>query len=695
MAYLTWSKPVKQLHSIILWVALSVIGNAAIARETLQVAAAAPSLAPPALTVDAAASAKAAAPPGVAAAPSGQRDLNKEDLNAWLDGYLPYALSVGDIPGAVVVVVKDGSILSARGFGYADVAKRVRVDPERTLFRPGSVSKLVTWTAVMQLVEQKKLDLDTDVNQYLDFRIAPHAGMPITLRDIMTHTAGFEEAAKNIIAYPPTAAPGLGALLKAWTPARIFAAGSTPAYSNYATALAGYIVERQSGQPFDDYVEKHIFQPLGMRSASFRQPLPATLAPLLAKGYEKGGKESEGFEIVGPAPAGSLTASGADMARFMLAHLQNGELDGQRILAPATVAAMHDSALDKINPLSLIAPLNRMELGFFETNTNGREVIGHLGDTEAFHTSLHLFLKDGVGLYVSFNSAGTAGAAGTLRTALFHDFADRYFPDTSATAARVDDATSAAHARMMSGLWQNSRHSESSFFSILGLFGQTKVEVGDKGQLVVPALLGPNGRPREWIEVAPFLWRDANGHDRLAARVVDGKVVRWSMDFMSPFMMFDPVPADKSAAWITPLLYASLGVLLLTCLARPLGWINRRKYRVALDAPLGSRRAIAATQIAASMSLAVLAGWAGVFTAMLSSIKHATSSMDPYLWLLQIAGLIVFVGAVLVSARNAQLALTDGRRWPRKVWSVLVLAATLTVLYVAVRFGLLAMTVNY
>ncbi|WP_311965889.1 serine hydrolase domain-containing protein, partial [Acinetobacter baumannii] len=102
---------------------------------------------------------------------NGVRTLDKVDLDTWLDGYMPFALNTSDIPGAVVVVVKDGKVVSARGFGYADVDKRTPVDGERTLFRPGSVSKLVTWTAVMQMVEQGKIDLDADVNTYLDFTI--------------------------------------------------------------------------------------------------------------------------------------------------------------------------------------------------------------------------------------------------------------------------------------------------------------------------------------------------------------------------------------------------------------------------------------------------------------------------------------------------------------------------------------------
>src|SRR5688572_18115925 len=135
---------------------------------------------------------------------AGAVPLTKADVDVWLDGFLPYALSTADIPGAVITIVKDGQILTARGFGFADRDKRTPVDPDRTLFRPGSVSKLITWTAAMQLVEQGKLDLDKDVNTYLDFKIPEYNGKPITLRQIMTHTAGFEEAVKDIIFTDPT-----------------------------------------------------------------------------------------------------------------------------------------------------------------------------------------------------------------------------------------------------------------------------------------------------------------------------------------------------------------------------------------------------------------------------------------------------------------------------------------------------------
>src|ERR1039458_5559500 len=211
--------------------------------------------------------------------------LERADAESWLDGFMPYALETGDVAGAVVVVVKNGETVLAKGDGYSDVAAHTPVDPERTLFRSGSTSKLFTWTAVMQLVEQGKLDLDRDVNAYLDFRL-PDRGTPITLRNIMTHTAGFEEKVKDLIADDPRQLVPLRTYVAEGIPTRIFKAGTTPAYSNYATALAGYIVQRVSGQTFDDYVDAHIFKPLGMTHSSFRQPLPAALAADAAKGYE-------------------------------------------------------------------------------------------------------------------------------------------------------------------------------------------------------------------------------------------------------------------------------------------------------------------------------------------------------------------------------------------------------------------------
>lgn len=658
------------------------VGAAAIGQAAL-----APSLpsfrAPP--SVQGAASAVTPVTPAV------QPQLSKTDVDAWLEGYLPYALRSGDIPGAVVVVVKDRQILTARGFGYADVDKRTPVDPERTLFRPGSVSKLAIWTSVMQQVEQGRIDLDKDVNSYLDFKIPPRDGQPVTMRQLMTHTGGFEETARGIIFYDKKNAVPLGEYLKRGVPARIFAPGTTPAYSNWGTALAGYVVQRTSGEKLEDYVDRHIFAPLGMTHSTFRQPLPANLAPDMATGYQKPGEKSLGYEFIGPWPAGSQASSGVDMGRFMIANLQGA----RGLLRPETAAVMHNSPLSHVNPMSILPPLNRMELGFFETNVNGREIIGHLGDTEAFHTSLHLFMKEGVGFYASFNSPGKAGAVGQLRKAIFMDFADRYFPNVAAPDGKVDAATARKHAEMLAGEWQASRRWDTHYFSILGLLGEFKIGVGPKGELLIPKLADVNGRPQEWVEIAPFLWRDKFGHDRLSAKVVNGQVVRWGTDYFSPFEVFDRVPAGKAASWIIPAASAAFAIILLTVFAWPIGWWNRRRYKADFALSGKSLRAYRVTRWSALAALAVLIGWGTAFTLALSAARNLTGTLDPLLWILQIGGLLAFLAYTLATAWNAWLAFTDGSRWTRKLWAVLMLLSALIFLYVAWRFGLFAMTVHY
>ena len=616
--------------------------------------------------------------------PSGFNPLTKADADAWLDGYLPYALASGDIAGATVAVVKDGQLLTARGYGYVDVKKRVKVDPDKALFRPGSVSKLITWTAVMQLVDQGKLDLDADVNKYLDFKIPAFNGKPVTVRNIMTHTGGFEEVGKDLINYDQRSPMSLGEYLKRYIPQRIFAPGTTPAYSNWGTALGGYIVERVSGMSFDNYIEQRIFAPLGMTNSTFRQPLPARLKPFMAEGYSRASEDPAAFEVVVPAPAGAMTSTGTDMAKFMLAHLEGGK----GILSPEAWKTMHNS------PLTLMPPLNRMELGFFETNVNGRQVNAHLGDTQGFHTSLHLFMDERVGLFVSFNSSGKEGAVGTLRGTLFHDFADRYFPDAPRDAF-VQTKTAKQHAAMMSGQWLVSRRWESSFLKVAGLLGQPTVSSDDKGHLIVSNLLGPSGVPRRWVEIAPFVWRDVDGPDRLAAKLVDGKPVRWSMDFMSPFMVYDRVSVGESAAWILPAIYAGLGIILLTFLYWPGAWAVRRHYNTALAVEGNARRAYRATRIMSGLLLALFVGWMAVLTVMLEDAALLSDKSDPKLWFIQIAGAVILVGAVAISGWNAWLTWSDGRKWTRKLWSVLILLYCLLFLYVAHTFGLLAMTVHY
>ncbi|HEY6620758.1 MAG TPA: serine hydrolase domain-containing protein [Steroidobacteraceae bacterium] len=621
------------------------------------------------------AAASSAANPEPASAPSPNAPtahaLDRADLEPWLDGFMPYALERGDVAGAVVAIVKNGEVIFAKGYGFADVDKHKPVDAERTMFRPGSISKLFTWTAVMQLVEQGKLDLDHDVNEYLDFKIPPRSDGPITLRDIMTHTPGFEEQIKALIVSDPKQLVPLKVYAEQKTPVRIFKAGSTPAYSNYATALAGYIVERVSGQPFDDYIDAHLFKPLEMTHATFRQPLPAAFEADMSKGYALGSQPPKSYEIVVAAPAGSLAASGVDMAHFMIAHLESGEYHGARILGAETLKMMHET------PRDMIPPLNRMMLGFYEQNYNGHRVISHGGDTVYMHSYLHLLLDDHVGLFVSLNSQGREGAAGAIRGALFDDFLDRYFPGTP-DVRRVDAKTATEHARLMAGYYESSRRPETSFMSILTFASPFKLSVGKDGMLTSPSFKGRNGAPRYYREVAPFVWRDVNSGWRLAAKVADGHVQRFSIDEISPFTVYEPSRWYRSASWLVPSVEFAFCALLVTALLWPVAAIVRRRNHLKLDLIGRDERGRLLSRVAAAAVALVSLAWVALFVSISSRTAMLGPSLDPVLFLLHLISIVAYIGGAAVLIWAAAVAWTGRRRWPGKIWtSVLALSAVI------------------
>lgn len=603
--------------------------------------------------------------------------LDRADLEAWLDGYLPYALERANIPGAVVVVVRGNQVVLEKGYGYSNVAKRAPVNPETTLFRPGSVSKLFTWTAVMQQVEAGKIDLDKDVNAYLDFKIPPYQGKPVTMRNIMTHTAGFQESVRYLISSDPKAVMALKKQMPLALPDRVFAPGTTPAYSNYATALAGYIVERVSGEPFDNYVENHIFKPLGMNHSTFRQPLPARLAPFMSNGYPDITQKARPFEIVIPAPAGSLSASGADMGKFMIAHLN----DGAGLLKPETAKMMHDFKAPGVGPL------NSMALGFYEQWVNGHRAIAHGGDTVWFHSYLWLFPDADIGVFISMNSAGKAGDAGAVRSALFHKFADRYLPGT-ATPGAVDAKTARQHAQMMVGHYESSRGSFTNFMSLFGLLGQAQVGMTEDGKLSIPGLDGLGAGARDWVEVEPFVWRDTGTGERLAAEVKDGRVTRWSLDPGSPFMVFEPARASANAAWLIPALIAALGIVLLAALAWPVRALVRRNFGATFALEGKARRAYRLSRLFAWLVLAALAGWIGLIAAFSADIGSIGGPLDWLIHLLRILTPVAAFGLLATAGWHLWLSIKDKRKWTMKFGAVLLLLAGLVLVWVTLVFHL-------
>ena len=622
--------------------------------------------------------------------PASNERLTAADLEAWMDGFMPYALEQTDVAGSVVVVVKDGQVLLQKGYGYADLATRKPVDPAQTLFRPGSVSKLFTWTAVMQLVEQGKIDLDKDVNAYLDFTIPPFQGKPVTMRNIMTHTTGMEEAIRGLIANDETQVAPLDATLKHWIPERVYAPGSTPAYSNYATALAGYIVQRLSGEPFDQYIAKHIFAPLQMRHSSFSQPLQKELMPLVSKGYKTASDgKPQPYEYINLAPAGSLASTGADMGTFMLAHLGNGAFGDARILGEATARQMHDSGQDSIKPL------NRMMLGFYETTINGHRAIAHGGDTQWFHSDLQLFPDDGIGIFVSTNSAGKDGSARLIRDGLVTGFVNRYLPGPADAHKGIDEATAKQHAQLMAGAYNSSRRADSNFMNLVYMLGQTKVIANEDGTISVPMLAGYSGAPKKWREIAPFVWQDTGSGDRLAAEVVDGQVVRFSAEPIAAIMVFQRAAWWQSPGVFLTLLFGSLAVLLLTVVAWPVSALVRRHYGARYPLSGSDARAHRWIRIASLAVLASMGAMIAMVFMMMSDLGMMSPDSDGMVIAMRALTTIVLPVGAAIALWNAWTVLRSGRSWWAKLWALVLAAACLALLWIGIACHLVGFSANY
>jgi CubicO group peptidase (beta-lactamase class C family) len=622
--------------------------------------------------------------PAKAASPASAHELTQADVDAWLDGFMPYGLKAGGIPGAVVVIVKDGQPVTMRGFGYADVKARKPVDPNTTLFRPGSVSKLFTWTAVMQQVQAGKIDLDKDINTYLDFKIPEKFGKPITMRHLMTHTAGFAETAKYLINFDKQPPMPLDKALSRWVPERIYAPGTMPAYSNYGASLAGYIVQRVTGEPFNQYVQRHILQPVGMQHSTFEQPLPAQFVPPMSRGYEYGSDKPQAYEVIPLAPAGALAATGADMGKFMIAHLANGG----PLLNPETAQKMYARAA---NPYSA---LPGMALGFYHEDRNGLNIVGHGGDTVYFHSDLHLFVDKNVGLYVSLNSLGKDAAGHSLRGQLFEEFTDRYFPVLERNLPTV--STAKAHGEAMAGHYVASRAGGFNFLRLVTLLGQTSVAVDEDNSLVVSTITDSAGSPRKWREIGPWLWQDVNGSDKLQAIInQDGSVKMFSITPFAPIIEFLPAPGSLSAGWIFPVAGFALLVTLIAALGWPIVALVRRRYKYA--SPLSGRPLTLhrATRATAWLFILLLVGWLGIVMAIDKDLTALNGGMDSWMRLLQLLLIVAIAGTVLVIWNAYSVVRAPGRHRLVSLWAILIALSLAFLAWLALDLGLLTASLNY
>jgi len=589
----------------------------------------------------------------VPASTSTPHEMTQQDVAAFLDGIMPQQLAREDIAGAVISVVKDGKVIFARGYGYSDVEKKKPVSPADTLFRPGSISKLFTWTSVMQLVEQGKLDLDRDVNDYLDFKIPATYSKPITLRNIMTHTAGFEESVQELFVADAKDLQPIGPYLQKHMPARIFPPGTTPAYSNYATTMAGYIVQRVSGQDYFDYVDEHIIKPLGMTHSTFRQPLPDALAPLMSKGYTVASQPAKKYEFVEAAPAGSSSVSAMDMTRLMIAHLQNGKYENVQILKPETAELMHS------RQFANLPEMNAMCLGFYEETRNGHRIIGHAGDTDYFHSDLHLMPDAQLGFFISYNSAGKGEIS--AREAVWHAFLDRYFPIELKDGSPVSTAKS--DAEQVSGRYIVSRRSQDNILSVLSVAGEFNIVPNEDGTISSKDLKDMNGEPKKFREIGPMMFRDVNDQDRLGFKKDESGNTVAVIDF--PFMVFQKASGWENSAFQLPLVICSLVVLLLTVLLWPIAALIRRHYVKPLIMTSAQKRLRLLVRLACIAFILFFLGYVAFFSLALKDIALLSPKGNPWLRLIQLLGWLGVLGS-LVAIYSAIRSWQDSTRW---LWS--------------------------
>lgn len=498
-----------------------------------------------------------------------------EELERFLDALIDEHMTRYHIPSEAIAVVKDGQVVFAQGYGHADLEKRTQVDPEHTLFRIGSVSKLFVWTAIMQLAEQGKLDLDADVNTYLA-RLAGHKAIripdtypePITLAHLLTHTAGFDKQDAYGISRNRDGWMPLEEYLAKHMPERVYPPGQVHVYSNYGTSLAAYIVQQVSGMPFEEYVEQFIFEPLGMARSTFRQPLPPALSDDLATGVVWWFMKSRGApaEFEWMQPAGSMSSTASDMARFMIAHLENERRgDGEsshRILQEQTALAMHSQHF------TYDPRIAGFTYGFFEDRIGNTRVIYHAGGTAAFSAHLALIPEHNAGLFEVY-SGGQAGAG-----FVYSEFVDHFFPGTEMHTPAPRSGTS---TKQFTGEYLDLAVNHNSPEKLLALIKGARIREAGDGTLT---FLGST-----WVPVAPLTFQEMKGGDLVVFRTDDGTAEGRVTALIHDELVYERLPWYRQTALHAGVLIACLLIFLSAALGWPVAALihsrSRKLIRVA------------------------------------------------------------------------------------------------------------------
>src|SRR5215208_540175 len=603
-----------------------------------------------------------------------QGPTDRAEMEAFLDEELGKEMEKHHIAGAAVSVVKDGELFFAKGYGDADLKNHIPVDPERTNFRIGSIAKLFTWTAVMQLAEQGKLDLDADINTYLDFRIPDTYPQPITLKDLMTHTAGFEDRYYERLAKDPKDLEPPRQWLVTHMPARVSPPGDVAAYSSYGTALAGYIVARVSGEPYDRYIQEHILNPLGMVHTTARSSMPPDIRAHTSVGYiyedgafqefpdtsDIGQPTLEYSDIGQPAlvPAGEMQSSATDMARFMIAHLQDGRYGDPNtaeahILNKSTLRRMHST---------LYAPDPRIlgtTYGFFDFTDNGQRAIGHSGGSDPIFTQQLLLPDQNLGVFVAYNSQGGKDLI-NQHLGFQRAFFDHYYPAPAVESIKPP-ADFAERAGRFVGAYQITGGevgtSESTIEKVGGLFGMGTVQISDGGN---GTLLFKNPWA-EWrfVEVAPLYFRQVDGPFHILFQEDDqGRITHLFTDY-TPMFAFEKLnwyetPAFNMAlALICVLMFLSMIPVILIRYIR-----DRRLSSDRKPAPRGAR---VAYWIIGGISILDLLFVIGTVLWFNPVPVFGVSTIYKIVLGVGVLGAVLTVGALIYSA----LA------WKKSYWSIL------------------------
>lgn len=334
---------------------------------------------------------------------------NLPQLERWADAYFGKALEDRRFSGATAVLVQDGQVVFSRGYGWDDIERNRPMNVASSQFHLGSIGKVLTATAIGQLLESGQIDsIDDPANLYLTrFKLPDAPNRPITIRDLLTHRGGFEDWFYGIINEQPVRTPQSGNFISQFTPRIVANAGENSVYSSFGVAMLGAIVEDVSGESYRDYVAKHIFAPLGMQHSEIPyDPIaPDEMARAYAF-YPNGEPALKPRVVTYPffAPAGVALATPNDFGRFMMAQL--GDLEGSDILGASLRARLHTELARNHPSMTGLAML------FGRLEYNNQKIIYHAGNGPGFDSFMALFPEHNAGLFLA--TAGGPPAPGLI-----------------------------------------------------------------------------------------------------------------------------------------------------------------------------------------------------------------------------------------------------------------------------------------